>query len=125
MGIILFNPLPKNRHFLKLIETKMQLSPEHPDYSIHAQNTQKLSVNGYLAKGGKYKDALAQNISKAQSKRGIISVRVSDDRIRSTAINHWSLDLQSVLGYNSPKTINRNLIYQKNRSKQNLPITNN
>ena len=70
------------------------------------QNTQGLSVKGYLMRNGKYKEALTQNISKPQSKRGIIAVRVSGDLIRSTSLITGSIQKSFVLGFNSPKTIN-------------------
>ena len=85
------------------------------------QNTQNLSVNGYLMRNGKYKEALTQNISKPQSKRGIIAVRVSGDLIRSTSLITGSVQKSFVLGYNSPKTTNPEPKLPDNR-KEPIPV---
>ena len=69
-------------------------------------------------RNGKYKEALTQNISKAQSKRGIIAVRVSGDLIRSSSLITGSIQKSFVLGYNSPKTINPEPNLPENRAEQ-------
>ena len=105
MGSFLLQSFANESTFFKVGETKMSIQPGKSRLFHLGQNTQNLSVKGYLMRNGKYKEALTQNISKPLSKRGIIAVRVSGDLIRSTSLITGSIQKSFVLGYNSPKTI--------------------
>ena len=117
MGSFLLQSFANESTFFKAGETKMSIQPGKSRLFHSGQNTQNLSVNGYLMRNGKYKEALTQNISKPQSKRGIIAVRVSGDLIRSTSLITGSVQKSFVLGYNSPKTINPESNLPENRSE--------
>ena len=105
MGSFLLQSFANESTFFKAGETKMSIQSGKSRLFHLGQNTQNLSVKGYLMRNGKYKEALTQNISKPLSKRGIIAVRVSGDLIRSTSLITGSIQKSFVLGYNSPKTI--------------------
>ena len=117
MGSFLLQSFANESTFFKAGETKMSIQPGKSRLFHSGQNTQNLSVNGYLMRNGKYKEALTQNISKPQSKRGIITVRVSGDLIRSTSLITGSVQKSFVLGYNSPKTMNPESNLPENRSE--------
>ena len=106
MGSFLLQSFANESTFFKAGETKISIQSGKSKLFHSGQNTQGLSVKGYLMRNGKYKEALTQNISKPQSKRGIIAVRVSGDLIRSTSLITGSIQKSFVLGFNSPKTIN-------------------
>ena len=117
MGSFLLQSFANESTYFKAGETKMSIQSRKSRLFHSGQNTQNLSVKGYLMRNGKYKEALTQNISKPQSKRGIIAVRVSGDLIRSTSLITGSVQKSFVLGYNSPKTINHELNLPENRSE--------
>ncbi|NDH00869.1 MAG: hypothetical protein EBY43_07310 [Opitutae bacterium] len=117
MGSFLLQSFANESTFFKAGETKMSIQSGKSRLFHSGQNTQDLSVKGYLMRNGKYKEALTQNISKPQSKRGIIAVRVSGDLIRSTSLITGSIQKSFVLGFNSPKTINSAPNLPENRSE--------
>ena len=117
MGSFLLQSFANESTFFKAGEMKMSIQAGKSKLFHSGQSTQNLSVNGYLMRNGKYKEALTQNISKPLSKRGIIAVRVSGDLIRSTSLITGSSQKSFVLGYNSPKTINPEPNLPQNRSE--------
>ena len=117
MGSFLLQSFANESTFFKAGEMKMSIQAGKSKLFHSGQSTQNLSVNGYLMRNGKYKEALTQNISKPLSKRGIIAVRVSGDLIRSTSLITGSSQKSFVLGYNSPKTIYPEPNLPQNRSE--------
>lgn len=117
MGSFSLQSFANESTFFKAGETKMSIQSGKTRLFHSGQSTQNLSVNGYLMRNGKYKEALTQNISKPRFKRGIIAVRVSGDLIRSTSLITGSIQKSFVLGYNSPKTINPEPNLPENRSE--------
>jgi len=117
MGSFLLQSFANESTFFKAGEMKMSIQAGKSKLFHSGQSTQNLSVNGYLMRNGKYKEALTQNISKPLSKRGIIAVRVSGDLIRSTSLITGSSQKSFVLGYNSPKIINPEPNLPQNRSE--------
>ena len=107
MGSYLFQSFAKEPTFFKVDDQKFSIKPRASRLFMPNNNAKNCLINGYLRRADKYQDALVAFLPKHRAKRGILSVKVSDDRIILQEFTTQSLDPQSVVGYGSTARFER------------------
>jgi hypothetical protein len=105
-GNFLFQSFAKEMTYFKVGENKFSLPGGKSKLVQPGSNVKDLSINGYLKRKGKFKDALIQNISNSKTKRGILALNVSGNMIKPLSLIEKIIKEESVLGYGSNRTTN-------------------
>lgn len=107
MGHYLFQSFAKEPTFFKVDKEKFAIKPRTSRLFMPNNNSKNCLINGYLQRADKYQDALVALLPKHRAKRGILSLKVSEDRIILQQFTTQSVDLQSVVGYGSTPRLER------------------